>query len=210
MKYRVWLLVLAGALALQGCATMSADECLTSDWHAIGYEDGARGMSSDHLGKRRKACAKHGVTPDFEAYRAGRDRGLQEFCQPQIGFSLGSRGGQYNGVCPTELDMDFVDAYRAGRKLYDLESSIHAADNQIRYKKHAVDDIEDEILARETALIADGTAVEDRLRLLAETKDLSEEKGNLEVEIVDLERAKAIRVQQLAAYKEEITYQYPY
>ena len=54
------------------------------------------------------------------------------------------------------------------------------------------------------------TTIEDWLRLLAETKDLSEEKGNLEVEIVDLERARAIRVQQLAAYKEEITYQYPY
>ena len=47
---------------LSGCATMSGDECLTSDWNAIGYEDGARGYTADRIGKHRKACAKHGVS----------------------------------------------------------------------------------------------------------------------------------------------------
>ena len=52
---------------LSGCATMSGDECMTSDWSAIGYEDGARGYTTDRLASHRKACAKHGVTPDFAA-----------------------------------------------------------------------------------------------------------------------------------------------
>ena len=210
MNYKTGLMVLFWVFALQGCATMNADECLLSDWHAIGYEDGSKGMTADRLGKHRKACAKHGVAPDMEAYRAGRDEGLFEFCQPQNGFSLGTRGGQYNGVCPSGLDADFVDAYRAGRKLYDLESSIRSADNQIRYKRHAVDEIEDDITHHEAALIADATTSEDRVRLLGETKDLSEEKGTLEAEIIGLVHLRATRLQQLAVYRETLAYQYPY
>ena len=61
---------------LSGCATMSGDECMTSDWSAIGYEDGSRGYTTERLTKHRKACAKHGVTLDFTAYQDGRDQGL--------------------------------------------------------------------------------------------------------------------------------------
>ncbi len=59
-----------------GCATMSEEECLVADWHAIGYEDGAAGLQVAQLGKRREACAEYGVRPDTAAYRAGRDEGL--------------------------------------------------------------------------------------------------------------------------------------
>ncbi len=73
---------------------MNADECMTSDWSAIGYEDGAHGYTMDRMGKHRKACAKHGVTPDLTAYQNGRDRGLVEYCQPGRGFSKASMGIQ--------------------------------------------------------------------------------------------------------------------
>jgi hypothetical protein len=109
---RAGFLSLISLLGLGGCASMSADECVTSDWHAIGYEDGARGYTADQLGNRRKACAKHGITPDFESYRAGREEGLRQYCQPSRGFSLGSGGARYNGVCPGDLEADFVDCIR--------------------------------------------------------------------------------------------------
>ncbi len=94
-------IALAGllALSLSGCASMSGDECMTSDWSAIGYEDGSRGYTTDRMSKHRKACAKHGVTPDFTAYQSGRDQGLVEYCQPSRGFNVGSNGGSYQGVC---------------------------------------------------------------------------------------------------------------
>ena len=60
-------LLLVGFASLSGCATMSGDECMTSDWSAIGYEDGANVHTTERLAKHRKACAKHGVTPDFAA-----------------------------------------------------------------------------------------------------------------------------------------------
>ena len=98
-------------LVLTGCASMSKNECRAVDWRTIGYEDGVAGYSGERIAQHRKACAKHGVAPDLDAYRAGREQGLSEFCQPHNGFLFGSRGGTYQGVCPAELAPGFVDAY---------------------------------------------------------------------------------------------------
>ncbi|MGH8166717.1 MAG: DUF2799 domain-containing protein, partial [Woeseiaceae bacterium] len=118
MKLRQAVVTFIAILALSGCASMSGDECAMSDWHTIGFEDGSRGYTADRLGDHRKACAKHGVAPDFQAYQAGRDEGLQEFCQPSRAFNLGANGGHYNGVCNSSLEPQFLDAYRSGYHLY--------------------------------------------------------------------------------------------
>ena len=81
---------------------MSAEECALSDWHAVGFEDGSLGYAAARLGDHRRACAEHGYAPDFAAYQAGREEGLRLYCQPSRGFNVGSKGGQYNGVCGAE------------------------------------------------------------------------------------------------------------
>ena len=131
MQTRKLVIIIASSLVLGGCATMSGDECRVSDWRSIGYEDGVKGYSGDRIGSHRKACAKHGVTPDMQEYQAGRAEGLKEFCQPQNGFRVGARGGSYSGVCPDDLEDDFFDAYQAGRQLYTLESSLRSATSHI-------------------------------------------------------------------------------
>ena len=193
MNTRLKLVFLALALAgLSGCATMSGDECLTSDWEAIGYEDGARGYSSDQLGSRRKACAKHGVTPDFSAYQRGREQGLAEYCQPGRGFSVGSGGGRYNGVCSAHNEADFLDAYNAGHQLYALRSNVNRATNAINARERELDRIREDMTAKEVALISSETTSEERVVLLLDLKELSERTGQLEAEIKDLydERAR--------------------
>ena len=84
-------------MALGACSSMGPEECAATDWSAIGYEDGSRGMPTDYFSNHRKACAKHGVTADFPAYKAGRNEGLVEFCQPSRGYNLGVSGGRYHG-----------------------------------------------------------------------------------------------------------------
>ena len=105
-KLHLFALIIV-ATAISGCAGMSSDECLATDWSAIGYEDGSRGYTSDNFGKHRKACAKHGVTADFGDYKDGRAEGLNEYCQPGRGFSVGVNGGRYYGVCSVESEGDF-------------------------------------------------------------------------------------------------------
>ena len=186
---------------LAGCASMSGDECATSDWHAIGFEDGSRGYNANRLGNHRKACAKHGVTPDFQAYHTGHDQGLGHYCQPSRGFTLGSNGGSYNGVCSSHREGEFVDAYNSGYHLYNLRSRVNSANSQIYNKRHALEHNEELMLEKELALIAPDTTTVDRIRIIAELKDLSEANGHLEAEISQLIEERAHHEHELASYE---------
>lgn len=194
-----WLMIALASLS--GCATMSGDECMTSDWSTIGYEDGARGYTTDRFGKHRKACAKHGVTPDFSAYQNGRDQGLNEYCQPNRGFRVGSDGGSYNGVCNVNLEADFLDAYNAGYQLYTLRSNVNRATSTIHSNENELDRIEDKLLRNGAALIADETTKEDRILLLADMKDLAERTGRLQSQIRELYDVRARNQVELEHYQ---------
>ena len=174
------VLILAG---LSGCATMSGDECITSDWTTIGYEDGVRGYTADRIGNHRKACAKHGVTPDFAAYQSGRDLCLVEYCQPSRGFRVGSSGGHYNGVCNVNQEADFLDAYNAGYHLYTLKSNVNRENSAIRSKEHELERLHTSIHGQELALISDEATIEERIALLLDLKEFAERTGRLEAEI---------------------------
>ncbi|NCF73475.1 MAG: DUF2799 domain-containing protein [Gammaproteobacteria bacterium] len=192
MKSRLnlfWLTIVIGCLS--GCATMSGDECMTSDWSAIGYEDGSRGFATERFGQHRKACAKHGVTPDFSAYQHGREQGLVEFCQPHRGFNVGSSGGGYNGVCSVNLEADFLDAYNAGYHLYSLRSNLNRANSSIRSKEKELEQIEDTLIKDGVAIIAADTTQEQRILILADMKRLAERTGKLQAEIKELHHVRA-------------------
>lgn len=191
-------------ITASGCASMSSDECSNSDWTAIGFEDGSRGYTSDQFSSRRKACAKHGVTADFQAYQAGRDQGLVEYCQPGRGFSVGESGGGYNGVCSADLEQGFVEGYNVGRQLYSLRSSVNNASSRINYKEVALDNIEKEIRSKEALVIAPETTTQDRILFLADIKTLSEKTGELEKEIRLLIAERAHLETELRSYQESV------
>ena len=180
-------------LALSGCASMSSEECAATDWSAVGYEDGARGYTSERFSGHRKTCAKHGVTADFGAYQAGREQGLVEYCQPGRGYDVGVSGGRYYGVCSADLEPDFLDAYNAGYHLYTLRANVNRANSNISARERELEGIKKDMRKKETALIAPETTTEERVQLVADLKDLSERTGELETEIQVLyqERARA-------------------
>ncbi len=191
-------------VGLSGCASMSADECALSDWSAVGYEDGARGYTSDRFGQHRKACAKHGVSVDFQAYQSGREQGLAEFCQPGRGFTYGVNGGRYNGVCSADLEAEFVEAYNVGYQLYTLRAAVSSADSAIYSKQSELDYSEKRIVAIGVELISDETTTEQRVALLAEMQDLSERTGELESEIDFLVAERARAEQELQYYEQTV------
>jgi hypothetical protein len=191
-------------VGLSGCASMNADECANSDWSAIGFEDGSRGYMTERFSSRRKACAKHGVTADFQAYQMGRKQGLQEFCQPGRGYNLGVNGGRYNGVCAAEFEPDFLDAYRAGYKLHTLRSNVAAANSQIYNKEHELQQIEKQSVATGVLLVSDKMTTEERILLLADLKNMSERSGQLETEIKSLYADRAQFEQELQYYEQTV------
>ncbi len=202
MKSRWTSLVsIVAVLALSGCASMSADECAVSDWRTIGFEDGVQGHSGDRLGNHRKACAKHGVAPDFEAYQSGRQEGLRQYCQPSRGFNVGTSGARYNGVCPADMEPDFVAAYNSGHRLYNLRSAVNSTNHQINSRRAELERSEDRAVAAGIELVGPETTTENRILLLAELKDISERTGQLETEIVQLIEERVLYEQQLAEYE---------
>jgi hypothetical protein len=195
------ILIIALAVIMSGCASMNADQCAMSDWHAVGYEDGSRGYTSDRFGQYRKACAKHSVAPDFQAYQVGRKEGLVEYCQPSRGFNLGAAGGRYNGVCDVAMEEEFLDAYRVGSQLYTLRSNVNRVNGAITSREQRIAENVETIAAKQATLIAADTTVEDRVLILADLKRLSEEQGELEAEIEQLIDERARHETELADYQ---------
>ena len=193
-------------VVLGGCATMSAEECAMSDWRSVGYEDGSLGYTADRLGDHRRACAEHGYAPDFAAYQAGREEGLELYCQASRGFSVGSGGGRYQGVCPAALEPGFLDGYHAGVELYNLRSNVNAANGRIHASEQELQHTKEEIRSAEAALIDSTTTTQDRLLLLADLKELSERAGELEAEIDRLIDERARHEERLAAYQATLAY----
>ena len=194
-------------LALSGCASMSADECALSDWRAIGYEDGSRGYTADQFGSRRKACAKHGISADFDAYQDGRRAGLVDYCQPGRGFQVGAAGGSYYGVCEASLEGAFLESFRVGRELYRLRSAVNSSYSALAGHEAELAGIEAQIRDTQAALIAKETSTEDRVLLLADLKELSERKGAVETEIQNLIAEHAAAEVELANYETQVAVQ---
>jgi hypothetical protein len=189
------------ALMLTGCASMSGDECAMGDWHAIGFEDGSRGYAADRVGDHRKACAKHGIAPNFVAWRAGHEEGLRLYCQPSRGFTLGSNGGSYNGACASDLEPAFLDAYRTGAHLHTLRSNVDSASSAIHARERELEETQERMRDTEAQLLDSETEAADRILLLADLKELAEKSGEIESEIDALIDERARHEERLASYQ---------
>lgn len=116
--------VAGAALALSGCATLSEEECKTADWGRLGYQDGAAGHPESRLAEHAEACAKIGIRPLADIWRAGWDRGVRAYCVPSVGWNEGLAGRSYQGVCRGRGEEVFLPAYRAGADIYRLQSRL--------------------------------------------------------------------------------------
>jgi hypothetical protein len=101
-----WLALLAVSLLLAGCESLSPAECATADWRQLGVQDGMRGRT-DRAADYYESCSKAGITVNVASYRAGRNEGLQSYCQPGNALNEGLAGNSYEGVCPAPLDPNF-------------------------------------------------------------------------------------------------------
>ena len=109
-------------LVAAGCASVSKEDCLVTDWYEIGRMDGRQGKQRTVFQGRAKACLEHGISADRQAYYDGHDQGLRYYCTEQNGFELGQKGLPYNPVCPLQLEADFRTGYNKGMQYFCSES----------------------------------------------------------------------------------------
>ena len=194
------------AVGLSGCAGMSEQECLVTDWRAVGFEDRAAGRAETSIAGFRQACGQHGIAPNLDQYRSGHAEGVEVYCRPSRGFDEGRRGRRYQNVCPLDIEPGFLAAYNEGRQLYELESTLRAIDNQIAARHSRLEAIDKKLANTAIAIIADGTGAERRAELLLETKSLSDEHGAIEIELEELEIQRVLAEGELLAYQETLAY----
>ncbi|KXJ60829.1 MAG: hypothetical protein AXW14_03535 [Alteromonas sp. Nap_26] len=173
-------------MVLSSCATLDKEECLTADWYTIGFEDGSKGYALNYLANHRKACAEHGVTPNFDQYNLGHNKGTDSFCVPDRALRMAADGHQFPLGCTTESYPQFANAFKQGEQVfmakqavYDIEQALHDIENAIEELKQQIED-------NEAAIISDTTSRKERRQLLNDNKVLQEDVEALLIELVVL------------------------
>ena len=198
--------LIATAATLSACAGMSEQACLSTDWATVGFEDGTAGRPVSSIGGYRQACGKHGLAPDLNAYRSGHAEGVEIYCRSGNGFEVGRRGSVYQGVCPADLEADFLDAYNSGRHLFELESALRSVDSRIANNKREQENIKQELAAITAATISSETTTEERLLLVTRAAELGKRHGELSNENEELERERVVHERELLEYRETLAY----
>ncbi len=201
--FRLWAAA-ATTLVLAGCAGMSEQACLTSDWRTVGFEDGSLGRSEATIGNYRKACAEHGVSPDLAAYRSGHSDGVQIYCKPGNGFEVGRSGAAYEGVCPANLEAEFVAEYNTGRHLHDLEWALQRVSSQIASNYREQESIRDELTRIGVSMVANDTTTEQRLLMVSRCAELGRRYGELTGQTKSLENERAVHEIELRDFQQTL------
>ena len=196
------LACLAVAVSLTGCAGISEEQCMALDWRTVGFEDGARGRPVQSISNYRQACGEYGVTADLDAYRSGHSEGVETYCLPVRGFDEGHRGARYQGVCPGDLEPDFLAAYNSGRHLRDLETTLVGIENQLAANTAEQQNIKKRLTAIGVAMIGPGTSAQDRLLMVTESAELGARYGELSQLNEALEQDRIVSAAALHDYQE--------
>ncbi len=187
------LVLFAFLLGLQGCATMDGEQCQLADWRLVGYQDGVLGKTAATIGEYSRDCAGHAVVPDLDAWRAGREEGLLEYCTKDNGFRLGQAGRGYNSVCPASSEAAFRSAYEDGRAIYLARLQVSSTHSKLYKRRYEVDALEEDKHDKLSSLVQSGLRSEQRVMLLYEIHEIETEIDMVEREIGDLERDLALQ-----------------
>ncbi len=177
MRYLVTTLTFS--LLLSGCATMTAEDCTTADWQALGFHDGAKGATLTMADRRANDCAKHGFEMDYAAYSNGRNEGLTEYCTPATAYGLGESGKKYNGVCAQHGEPAFLAAYDRGRELHAFTTALGGATEKLASARSRHDELDARLEKYWNGYRDEGLTMEEHntmvLELWAERKYLATE-----------------------------------
>lgn len=164
-----YVVLLCLALLVTGCETMDQGQCMTADWHDVGYRDGAQGGSRDRVGNYASDCSEYGVRVDTVAYRDGWDSGIRQYCTADNGYRAGVNGQLYEMSCPGILKDRFYSAYLLGDAVYNAQSRL----DQLRY----------EVEEKGDEASKDGITDERRAQLRRDREKLKDDMDRAEIDL---------------------------
>lgn len=132
-----------------GCTTLNEKECRTIDWREQGRADGAAGYEATRLGDHAQACGRYGVATDVDAYRAGREEGLLQYCTPANALQQGMKGAPYHQVCAGDAGQQFAVVYARGKALNVIQNDMQVMQRRANEELDAQADVKDQDLYRQ-------------------------------------------------------------
>ena len=191
-------------LALAGCSGMSQQACQSSDWRTVGFEDGSVGRSEASIANYQRQCAEHGVQPNLDAYREGHAQGVEVYCRAGNGFEAGHSGAVYQGVCPKNLEPEFLANYNSGHRLFELEAAVRNIDSQIASNNYEQERIRGELTSIAAAMISSDTKPEDRVVMVSRSAELGRRYGELTQATQSLTAERAVKDRELRDYQQTL------
>lgn len=188
--------VVVAMSVLGGCAsapepprpTLTAEQCVSSDWRALGYSDGQVGRGTDWMQRHVTACAISGVTPDAEAYSAGMIEGHRAYCVPARGFRVAAAGRRYtNGWCAADLEPAFLTGYADGIIVHEAYQATVTADSRLAEARRRLDQVGYDTTAAEQRLAVEGITEAEVDSLRARLRNLRDERETTQRTIRELE-----------------------
>jgi len=168
-----WIAGVFFIFMLAGCATMSDDDCRYADWYLLGLEDGRDGRPAEYFQNRQRACFENNIDVDADRWADGHAEGLSQFCTPMRGWREGRDGRSYRYACPSESERQFLPAFEAGERHYNVTSRLA--------------ELEAEVASLEAIIIEEATTQQERRDLLARSNAARENMEVLRAELIELE-----------------------
>lgn len=139
-NFQCSLLMLA-VCTLTACSSLSKAQCLSGNWHAIGYNDGVAGRYPSRISEHQQACAKTGVIPNFPAWESGRQQGLAHYCTEANARRLGESGSSFNAVCPANKINRLQSIHDKAYRHYQRQEEIRRDEQTLSRYRHELDQL---------------------------------------------------------------------
>jgi hypothetical protein len=132
---------------------MSRKECETANWSQLGFKSGASGETfNDSVDAYDKKCTvKHNVTMTITDFKKGYNLGLQKYCTNEYGYIEGQNLSQYLGVCPKELEENFLKGHSAGQIL-GLKNTVALLESKVQILESEVNALRSEVSIKDSEI----------------------------------------------------------
>ncbi|HIF9389428.1 TPA: DUF2799 domain-containing protein [Photobacterium damselae] len=160
---------------------MNENECRTANWYSLDYTDGMNGSDmANSLSNRSSACAEYNVAVNFNQYKSGYEQGVVAFCTESNGYYVASNGYNYRGICPKNLENQFLKGYQQGRKLNQLRQQASEIKDQLDQAEFDNNYQQSEIKRLKNKLIYDELTPRKRQNILQQLEQFQDNQSNID------------------------------
>ncbi len=136
-----------------GCSGVSRSDCSSTDWKQKGVSDGQKGQAAEDILKTEKFCKQKNVDFPIVSYKEGWVDGIKEYCSPENGFKLSSKGKKVNVAnCPIEYQPNLVDSIKKGEEYLKVQKNIVKLEKNKENLKEKREDVKDNISENQSEL----------------------------------------------------------